>query len=73
MILTKTKRKEYVRNLLDTIKVGKWFDEEEVYLFNNLTGYTYKKYKHLDVYVVDNLYELLDIVMVDKIEYNRFL
>jgi hypothetical protein len=45
MNLTKTKRKEYVRNLLDTIKVGKWFNEEEVYLFNNLTGYTYKKYK----------------------------
>jgi len=37
------------------------------------TKYTYKKYKNLDVYVVDNLYELLDIVMVEKIEYNQFL
>ena len=43
--MTKTKRKELVRELLDTIKINKWFDEQEVFIFNNLTGYNYKKYK----------------------------
>lgn len=44
-MFTKTKRKELVRDLLDTIHVGRWFNDEEVFIFNELTGFEYKKYK----------------------------
>ena len=35
--------------------------------------YKWKKYKTLDVFVIKTIYELLDIVLVDKIELNRYM
>ncbi len=44
--------------------------DEESYLKNK---YTCKRYKMLDVYVVDTIYDLLDIVLVEKVELNRYM
>jgi hypothetical protein len=42
---SKTKRKELVRELIDPIRVGQWFDPAQVELFNELTGFEFQQYK----------------------------
>jgi len=43
--LSKKERKELVKELIDPIRVGQWFNEQEVDLFNQLTGFEFTKYR----------------------------
>lgn len=47
MKITKKWRKEQTRDLLDSIQVGRWFNETEVEAFNALTGFEYTRYKKI--------------------------